>query len=495
MPFSSYHCRQNMSVKLSDCFLLLSICLCWLSCANIMTPTGGPRDETAPLLKKRSMADSALNFKGGVIRFEFDEFVQLKDVQNQLVVTPLLKKNPRITVHKKRVTVDIDDSLLEPNTTYAVSMGNAIQDMRESNPYKDLSFTFSTGLYFDSLSLQGTVIEANTGKPDTSAMAVLYRAGVPDSAFFNEKPLYVQKLFGGSFFFKNLPDKPFRIFVLDDQNRNLRYDLSSERMAFNDQSVSPGDSTPIVLYSFVTQGNVDTSFKKKQRQNAIAVAKPAQGADKKVITRLSYLLGADTSNKSKRSFDLWDSVRLVFDHEIKTFDLSKISLFKNELPDKSLTVTLDSARKTISLHAIWAEDEVYKVILQKGFAQDSTGLQGNATEFFFRAKRKSDYGTLIVQCKKDENDILELMRNDKVIARKTISDTLLTFPLLLPDTYQVRLLHDTNHNGLWDAGSFFGEKKQPERTELFPAIITIKANWENKIDLKTVFLKKQTQKK
>jgi hypothetical protein len=87
------------------------------------------------------------------------------------------------------------------------------------------------------------------------------------------------------------------------------------------------------------------------------------------------------------------------------------------------------------------------------------------------------------------------MRNDKVIARKTISDTLLTFPLLLPDTYQVRLLHDTNHNGLWDAGSFFGEKKQPERTELFPAIITIKANWENKIDLKTVFLKKQTQKK
>ncbi|HPI54842.1 MAG TPA: Ig-like domain-containing protein [Chitinophagaceae bacterium] len=111
----------------------------------MVSPTGGPKDETSPLLKKRSLADSAINFKGGKIEFEFNEFIQIKDIQNQLVITPLLKTNPKVSVHKRTLTVNIDDSLLEKNTTYSISLGNAVQDLREGNIYDNLYFTFSTG--------------------------------------------------------------------------------------------------------------------------------------------------------------------------------------------------------------------------------------------------------------------------------------------------------------------------------------------------------------
>ncbi len=442
------------------------------------------------------MADSALNFKGGSIRFEFDEFVQLRDVQNQLIVTPLLKKNPKVTVHKKRVTIEMEDSLLEPNTTYAVSMGSAIQDVRESNPYKNLSFTFSTGSYFDSLSLRGSVVEANTGRPDTSGMVVLYKASLPDSAFFKEKPLYIQKIEGGAFFFKNLPDKEFSVYVLNDQNSNLRYDQTNEKIAFYDKKVSPKDTLTVTLHSFVAQEKADSNANRRQlAKNAMTDTRNLPVSDNKENIRLNFIINADTLDKAKRTFDLYDSVVLRFDHPLKAFDESKMHLFQNEAPDSNVIVKMDSARKSLSLFTLWGEDALCKIIFKKGFAQDSAGLQANATEFYFRTKRKSEYGTLIVKCKKEGNEMLELMKNEKVIARKKVTDSLVAFPFLSPDTYLLRLLHDENNNGIWDTGSFFGEKKQPELVDLLPATITIRANWENKIDFDVNRTKKPALKK
>ncbi len=476
--------------------LNLSMCVLLFSCANIVAPTGGPRDEKAPTIKKRSLIDSAVNFKGGTIHFEFDEFVQLRDIQNQFIITPLVKTNPKITAHKKRVSIQIDDSLLEKNTTYTISMGNAIQDLKEGNPYKNLSFTFSTGSYFDSLSLHGNVIEANTGKPDTTSVVMLYLAGLPDSAFFREKPMYVQKVEGGNFFFKNLPNKEFAIYALKDLNSNLRYDLATERIAFIDKKVNAADSIPVTLYSFTEEEKTDTGKKRKTLiKPTTQDTKSTLSTDKKIVGRLNYSINADTVNKTKRTFDINDSLSFRFDRTMKVLDVTKIRIFQDDVLDASATIRLDSTQKIILVNTQWTEDALYKVILLKGFAQDSSGLQANAGEFYFKTKRKSDYGFLTVQCKKEESDMVELLRNEKVIARKNATDTTIIFPLLIPDNYQVRLLHDKNKNGKWDTGSFFDEKKQPEWVELFPAQISIKANWENKIDLKASFTKKPLLKK
>lgn len=465
---------------------LTGLCLLWLSCANIVSPTGGPKDEKAPLIKKRSLMDSSVNFKGGNIVFEFNEFVQVKDIQNQLVITPLLKNNPKVTVHKRYVTVHMDDSLLEKNTTYSISMGNAIMDVREGNPYQNLNFTFSTGSYFDSLSLKGRVIEANTGKPDTSCYVVLYPSNLPDSAFYLQKPMYVQKLQAGTFYFKNLPDKDFKLYALQDLNKNFRYDLNTERIAFHEKFVNPKDSSDITLFSFIESNKPDTVVRGRTPQRPVVTEKSS---------KLNYTLNVDTVNKTKRTFDLNDTLTIHFDLVLKVIDEIKIRVYQDSVLDASAEIRLDSSRKNIKVITQWTEEANYKVVLQKGFAQDSSGLSAAANEFRFKTKRTSDYGYLSVQCTKNEFDLIELLRGEKVIARKVAGDSIIQFSLLNPDNYQLRVLHDKNKNGLWDSGSFWGEKKQPELVELLPSQITIKANWENKVNLKDAFTKKITSRK
>jgi hypothetical protein len=349
----------EMKVIISKFFLLIFLSILFYSCANISSPTGGAKDITAPKLKNRTVKDSLLNYKGGKIQFEFDEFVQLKDLQNQLVITPLVKTKPTITSHKKTVTIYLNDSILEKNTTYQISLGNAIQDLHEGNPANNIGFTFSTGNYFDSLKLKGTVVEAETGKADTSAWVLLYPANKLDSAIIKELPMYVQKVSFGEFQFNNLPNKDFKIYALHDVNNNFKYDAVGEKIGFNNSIINPSDSTlKIKLFTFLEKSNTDTSSKTKTRG---MFEKPV------VANSLTYMVSVDTLNKTKRTFGITDTLKITFSSTIKKSDRTKIRLYQGEILDESAFIELDSTKKIIRIKTDWIQDANYKLELQKGF--------------------------------------------------------------------------------------------------------------------------------
>src|SRR5512141_3248830 len=85
-------------------------------CGQPMPPTGGSRDTLPPMLVKANPADSGLNVKTGKIVLEFNEYVQLQNVQQQLVVSPVPKITPQVESKLKEVTIRLKDTL-EPNTT------------------------------------------------------------------------------------------------------------------------------------------------------------------------------------------------------------------------------------------------------------------------------------------------------------------------------------------------------------------------------------------
>lgn len=468
-------------MKLST--FLFAICLpasmLWQSCANIMSPTGGARDEKAPEIRERSLADSALNFKGGKITFAFNEFVKLQDIQNQLIISPFTKTAPKVSVHKKRVTVSLPDSLLQPNTTYRVSLGQAVQDIHEGNPYRNLQFTFSTGAYFDSLRLSGQCIDAGTGLPDTSVLVLLYPAGVNDSILMKEKPLYAQKAAQGAFHFDNLPKRNFTVFALGDKNGNFRYDGPPERIGFLQESVSSGDtSARFTLYTFIEKEHSDSSTKTKAKRL------PGQPAAKKAEEKLTYTFSADTANTSKRSAELGQPVRLQFNATLLDVNHTKIRLFQGEVFDDGATVSLDTTRQQVLIQTDWTPDAVYTLKLLKGFGSDTLGRQASPSELSFRTKKNSDYGSITVRCEPDGKSILQVLKGGQVLFSRPMKDTLLSFPLLVPDTYQLRILHDENGNGQWDTGQLFGQKKQAEQVEHVPQDISLRANWENKVDIR-----------
>ncbi len=445
------------------------------SCANIAIPTGGPKDEKAPELLKRSLNDSSVLFKGGKIHFDFNEFVQLKEVQKQMIVSPLLTSQPKVTATKKRVTIHIPDSILQKNTTYQISMGNAIQDIRESNPYQNLSITFTTGAWFDSLMLQGNIIDAQSGMPDTSSLILLYPLSTQDSMLLRTQPMYVTRTQSGFFTFKSLPDKPFKLVALTDKNNNLLFDAEGERIAFYDVPVYPSDTSFFAqLFSFAEQNKIDTGTKKFGKMSL---------NKQPVKTPLTLTVSVDTTQPDKRTGDISKPIVIESNHPIDTLLKSKLRLYQKDILETDLDISLDSTRKIISLRFDWIQEAKYKLQLLQGFVKDTMQQENTDISYTFTSKKQSDYATLQLQCEPNPTQVILLYKQSELVASIAAKDSLITIPLLTPDTYTLRLLKDTNGNQRWDTGNL-KNRIQPEIVEAIGSPITLKANWENKIDIR-----------
>ena len=77
-----------------------------------------------------------LYFNTNKILLTFDEYIDVKDVQKNLIVSPNPKSTPIIENHLKNVTIKLKDTL-HPNTTYSINFGNAIRDVNEGNILKN----------------------------------------------------------------------------------------------------------------------------------------------------------------------------------------------------------------------------------------------------------------------------------------------------------------------------------------------------------------------
>lgn len=441
----------------------------WISCANVVAPTGGAKDTKAPRLIHRSLPDSALQFKGGKIVFEFNEFLQIKDADNQIIITPLLSTKPKIEVHKKKVSIYLHDSLLLPNTTYQVQMGTAIQDLHEGNPVNNFSFIFSTGKYFDSLQLSGKVFQANTGKYDTSSIVVLYDADKEDSIICKKKPLYVTRTINGNFLFKNMPNKKFKIFAIGDLNKNLQWDPREETIAFVTDEISTLDTMQhIVLYTYRELLNNDSSSKSRFEKSARMPT-----AKENIFT---YSINVDTAAKIANNFHLNDSIRIVFNDSIQEYDVSKILLKQGDAIDATVTINKGTDNKSIIIYTQWLPNSEYKLLLEKSFAKSKNGIAAIGNTFTFKTKKESDYGFLRVMVNDYKRKVLLLHKDNILYAQKVCKDTVETIERLLPGNYELSILQDINENGKWDAGNF-GNRKYPEIVTYIQEPIQIKANW------------------
>ena len=85
-------------------------------CGQIGMPTGGPKDSIPPRLVNASPALNSVNVKDNKITLTFNEYVDLKEAQTNVLISPLPKKQPSIDFKLKTVTVKLKDTLL-PNTT------------------------------------------------------------------------------------------------------------------------------------------------------------------------------------------------------------------------------------------------------------------------------------------------------------------------------------------------------------------------------------------
>ena len=232
---------------LLSAILLGGAMLFLFACANQTALTGGPKDTTAPQLDSvLSTPNFQTNFKKQEIALYFDEWVQLKDAFNQVVVSPPLEKRPVIERRKKSIRFRFDeDEVLRDSATYVINFGNAIVDLNEGNP-AEIVFVFSTGPFIDSLSVSGTVVDAYTGKPVDKALFMLYE-NAADSVVRKERPFYFARTDPqGNFTISNVKAGAFKAVAMVDENLNYKYDGQNEKIGFLDTllKVAPPPKQP-----------------------------------------------------------------------------------------------------------------------------------------------------------------------------------------------------------------------------------------------------------
>lgn len=445
-------------------------------CANIIPPQGGPRDSLPPVLEKVNPADSSLNFTGNKITFTFDEFIEVQNISENLIFSPTPSINPYVEFKLKTVSVKLKDSL-EANTTYTINFGNAIKDFTEGNPYKNFTYTFSTGSFIDSLELKGNVLLAETGKTDTTLIVMLH-TNADDSAVIKERPRYFTKLDSkGNFHFKNLPSKTFYIYALKDDNNTKRYTSDKSLFAFNDKPVIVnGQTEPITLNAYAAK-----ALETLPITNPGRASKPS-GAD--ADKRLKY----ETSLLSSKQ-DILSDFYFTFNNPLKFFDSSGIKLFTDSTYTEasSYRFSMESSNTKISLLHQWKQNTQYHIIINKNFAEDSLGkklLKDDTLSFTTRGA--ADYGSLKLKLRNLElskNPVLQIIQNGQIFKSFPMSSIDFSQELFLPGEYDLRILYDTNNNGIWDPGDFFEKHLQPEIAIPIDRKISIKVAWQNEFEI------------
>ncbi len=240
-----------MMKVLADLYLLALLAILAWSCAQPLNPEGGPRDEVPPVFdEQESTKNNQVFFDKQDIKLVFDEFINIKNPNTNVLISPPLDINPKIYTRGKEVRIEFDETVeLKEDATYVINFGDAIRDFTENNPVENYSFIFSTGAYIDSLTINGNVIDAYTGEPVKESLVMLYD-DYRDSIVYTDRPFYFTKtLEDGTFEIKNIRSDSFKLFVLTDGNANYKYDLDDEMIGFLDKPIIVSDSTNANSYT------------------------------------------------------------------------------------------------------------------------------------------------------------------------------------------------------------------------------------------------------
>jgi hypothetical protein len=460
-------------------------------CANIVPPLGGPRDTIPPKLISAVPADRNLHYNAPKIVFNFNEYIDVKEVRDNLIVSPVQKVDPLVDYKLRTMTVKMKDTL-QPNTTYVLDFGKAIRDVNEGNILKNFTYVFSTGSYIDSAELSGTVLVAATGKPDSSLIVLLHRKLI-DSAVVNDRPRYIARVdTTGHFHFRYLATGTYALYAMKDEGGTHRYQSKSQLFAFADKPVViAGNNPSVTLYAYASKGEAPKSKDKTTGgAGAGTTAKPASkpsNKEKEKDKRLQFQI-----NLTNGEFDVLDTLNFKFATALKIFDSTKLRFTNSDYEDinpADYLIQRDTTNKIFWLFYNWPTDTRFHLIARKDFAEDSAGRKLLKIDTIsFHTKKDIDYGEVRLRFRNldvSRHPVLQFIQSDAIKYAFPIGSSKEFRRILFqPGEYELRILYDENENGIWDPGQFLeGPHRQPEKVLPIRKKFNVKANWDNDVDI------------
>ncbi len=505
------------------------------SCAKRGSITGGLKDTLAPVLKSSYPKNFSTEFKGTEIKLTFDEFIKLKDLKKQLIISPPLKNEPLIlpTSVGKIITIKINDTL-QPNTTYSLNFGQSIEDNNEGNPLNQFKYVFSTGAIIDSLSISGTVKDAYEKEVESFVSVMLYEVNdkFNDSVVYKETPRYITNTLDSLKIFKleNLKAGKYLLVAMKDYGSNNKFNSNKDKIGFKNQFVTiPNDTVfelkllkevlpfkafkpiqasgnrlifphegktdamklilknnetnlPIIITKFPKKDSLQIWYKPlKVDSLSIAVSRGKYNKNfnfkikeqKKDSLKIAPLEGS--ANSFRDSFVLESATPIV------KIDDSKINLINKDSVAVAFTTKYDDFNQQIVFDFKKELSQNYTFTIMPGAVKDYLEQTNKLTLFRLSTKNLEDYGNLKVSLQNVKRFpvIVQLTNNAGLVLATEYceSKTKVEFDFIDPSLFSLRAIYDDNKNKEWDTGNYL-EKRQAEEVIYFSKEIDVRANWD-----------------
>jgi hypothetical protein len=522
-------------LKNNSKYFLILLVLIYSNCAKRGNITGGLKDTLAPVLKTSFPKNFSKNFKGNEIKLTFDEYIKLKDLNKQLIISPPLKNEPLILPSNisKFITIKINDTL-QSNTTYSFNFGQSITDNNEGNTLNQFKYVFSTGNIIDSLSVSGTVKDAFEKKVEPFVSVMLYEVNdqFNDSVVYKQTPRYITNTLDSLKIFKleNLRAGKYLLVAMKDYGSNNKFNANKDKIGFKKQFITvPTDSVfELILFKetlpfkafkpiqasgnrlvFPYQGKssaVKLTLKNKETDLPLLITKFPKKDSLQVWFKpqktdsLSLFVSKEKYNNSftfKIKEQKKDSINIkpfesaansfkdVYTLESATpitkFDQSKIKLINKDSVAVAFTLKYDDYNQHILLDFKKEFSENYTLTLQPNALTDYLGQNNKKFSFRLSSKGIEEYGNLKVNLQNVKRFpvIIQLVNSAGTVVDSAYSkgNTKIEFNYVNPALFSLKAIYDDNKNGDWDTGNYLA-KLDAEEVVYCSKEIDIRANWD-----------------
>lgn len=534
---------MHQNVLMKDRFfirvLLFILSIVFLAeCAKRGRPEGGPKDENAPIMVIAKPPHFTTNFREKEIKIYFDEYIKLKDIQTQLVVSPPLKYQPDITPQgtpSKYISIKILDTL-KSNTTYTFNFGESVIDNTEGNILHNFKYIFSTGDIIDSLKVNGTVKDAFEREADKNITVMLYEftKEFTDSIIYKEKPLYVANTLDTTAWeITNIKEGKYLLVGLKDIAKNYLFNPKNDKIGFVKEVISVPKDTSYILSLFEEslpfklqraaevkknkmligyEGEADSIkieplfgpddfesitlfekakdtanvwFKGSVADSLLFRVKTGNVIDTaKVKFRSKEVDSLQISINAKGVLNLGDRIKIAGNIPLQSIDTSKVYFVDKDTLEVPYTYQLKREKTEVFVEMDFDKkyNDRYNLTLYPDAVMDFLGNANKDTlNFNFTTKKPTDYGNLYLtlQNVKSYPIIVQLITEKGELIEEIYATEQqeYNFTNLPPTKYLVRVIYDDNKNKKWDAGNFL-QKIQPEKVIYYPTVLDIRANWD-----------------
>ena len=523
-------------------FFLIFISFILASCARVGSPVGGAKDTIPPQVTGSNIDSPRVNVSRDIreLRIDFDEYITLKDINKQLIISPPLKKITKILpsgMGNKYLLIKWADTL-EANTTYNFNFGNSIVDNNEGNALGYYNFAFSTGPKIDSLFVSGelkSIFNEKDKKTEAGSLVVgLYQE--KDSMEYRQKPYYITKADPDGYFELNyLAPGNYRILAFEDSNSNSVYDAGKEKVGFLkdkitlDKSISglninlyPSKKTLKYLEMKEVPGGVLMTFEGNP-DNVKVVSLNEKLKDYKVthspksdsamiwFNAPAQDIGITNNENLKFSYDNGvkkDSVSLFYRYNAKNemsitntkgnslapqqnfvvtsnYFIGKIqpekwSLVSDSIKQEFMAEISDKNPFEIGIKSDFKEGKKYSLTIPKETVSSFFEKNKVSKRFDFEADKIENYGDLSITLENapEQKFWIQLINESGAIAySKYGHEKQINFKSLKPGKYELRILVDENENGIWDTADFAGNIFA-EPVYIFEKKIEVRPLWD-----------------